>query len=183
MNLPEDEPLVCAVGRLCKQKSFERLLVIHRHLLDEGIRHRLVIVGDGPDREFLARLCTTLGIEESVILAGYQSNPYPYMKAARFVASSSLAEGLPVIAMESLSLGIPIIAPIPSVAEVFGDETCGLITENNMESLEAGIRKMLTDEEFYCQAKAGAERRSAYFDGKRMVKEVENMFLDLVGEQ
>ena len=67
--------------------------------------------------------------------------------------------------------------------EVFGDETCGLITENNMESLEAGIRKMLTDEEFYRQAKAGAERRSAYFDGKRMVKEVENMFLNLVGEQ
>ncbi len=61
--------------------------------------------------------------------------------------------------------------------------TCGLITENDNASLEAGIRKMLTDEEFYRQAKAGAERRSAFFDGKRMVKEVEDMFLDLVGKE
>ena len=62
-------------------------------------------------------------------------------------------------------------------------ETCGLITENDNASLEAGIRKMLTDEEFYRQAKAGAEKRSAFFDGKRMVKEVEDMFLDLVGKE
>lgn len=178
VTLPQDAPLLCAVGRLCKQKSFERLLVIHRHLLDEGIRHNLVIVGDGPDREFLERLIVTLGIQDSVILAGYQSNPYPYMKAAKFVVNSSLAEGLPVIAMEALCLGVPVVAPIPSVAEAFGEEGCGLITENNMESLEAGVRKMLTDEAFYLSCKEAAQRRSAFFDGKRMVREIEQMLLD-----
>jgi hypothetical protein len=39
---------------------------------------------------------------------------------------------------------------------------------------------MLTDEEFYRQAKEGAERRSRYFDGKRMVKEIEDMFIQLL---
>lgn len=182
VDLPKGEPLVCAVGRLCLQKSFERLLVIHRRLLDQGIRHKLVIVGDGPDREFMTRLITTLGIEDSVIMAGYQANPYPYMKAAKFVASSSLAEGLPVIAMEALCLGVPVVAPISSVAEAFGQETCGLITENNMESLEAGIRKMLTEDAFYAQCKEGAQRRSSFFDGKRMVKEIEELFLRLMQE-
>lgn len=182
VDLPQDEPLLCAVGRLCVQKSFERLLVIHRRLLDEGIRHKLVLVGDGPDREFLERLITTLGIQNSVIMAGYQSNPYPYMKAAKFVVSSSLAEGLPVTAMEALCLGVPVVAPIGSVAEIFGEEPCGLITENNMESLEAGIRRMLTDETLYASAKAAAQRRSAYFDGRRMVREVEDMFLQLMEE-
>ena len=182
VTLPTDKPLLCAVGRLCKQKSFERLLVIHRHLLDEGISHNLVIVGDGPDREFLERLSVTLGIQDSVILAGYQSNPYPYMKAANFVVNSSLAEGLPVIAMEALCLGVPVVAPIPSVAEAFGEEGCGLITENNMESLENGIRRMLTDEDFYMSCKEAAQRRSAFFDGKRMVREIEDMFLSLVEE-
>ena len=100
------------------------------------------------------------------------------MKAAKFVVNSSLAEGLPVISMEALCLGVPVVAPIPSVAEAFGEECCGLITDNNMESLEAGVKKMLTDEAFYAQCKEGAQRRSAFFDGKRMVKEVEQMFLD-----
>lgn len=178
--LPEGGPILCAVGRLSPEKGFERLLVIHRHLLDEGIPHKLIIVGDGPDRDFLNRLIAALGIEQTVTMAGYQENPYPYMKAAKFLVSSSHTEGLPVIAMEALCLGVPVVAPIPSVAEAFGEESCGLITENNMESLEAGVRKMLTDDGFYAQCREAAQRRSTFFDGERMVREIEEMFLDCV---
>ena len=183
VDLPKDVPLLCAVGRLSEEKGFERLLVIHRQLQDEGIRHKLVIVGDGPDRDFLRRLVRALNVEDSVILAGYQSNPYPYMKQSKFLVSSSFTEGLPVIAMEALSLGVPVVAPVPSVKETFGEEMCGLITENDNESLKEGIFRMLTDEDFYARAKAGAQNRSTFFDGKRMVREVEDMLLQLVNEK
>lgn len=95
----------------------------------------------------------------------------------------SYTEGLPVISMEALCLGIPIVSAVPSIGEIFGDEVCGLITENDNNSLEAGIRRMLTDDAFYQMPKAGAKNRSAFFDGKRMVKEVEELFLDLMKEQ
>lgn len=180
--LPQDAPVICAVGRLSAEKGFERLILIHRHLLDQGIFHKLVIVGDGPDREFLERLIRATGTEDTITLAGYQENPYPYMKGSKFLVSSSLTEGLPVIAMEALSLGIPMVAPVPSVGEAFGGETCGLITENTMEGLEEGIKCMLTDEAFYAQAKAGAQKRSAFFDGKRMVREIEDLFLELAAQ-
>lgn len=180
VDLPEDLPVVCAVGRLAEEKGFERLLVIHRHLLDQGIRHRLVIVGDGPDRDFLPRMARALDIQDSVIFTGYQANPYPYMARSRFLASSSFTEGLPVIAMEALSLGIPVVSTVPSVGEAFGGEACGLITENSVSALEEGIRRMLTDDGFYGNLKTGAEKRSAYFDGKRMIKEIEDMFVSLV---
>lgn len=180
VDLPTDEPLICAVGRLSIDKSFERVIIMHKNLLEEGIRHKLVIVGDGPDREFLQRLIQATGTEDSVILAGYQSNPYPYMKQSRFLVNCSYSEGLPVIAMEALTLGIPIVAPIPSIGEIFGDQFCGVITENDNPALQAAIRDMLTDEELYARAKAGAEKRREFFDGKRMVKELENMFLELM---
>lgn len=180
VDIPDNQPLICAVGRLSAEKGFERLIIVHKRLLDQGIRHRLVLVGDGPDREFLPRLVRALGIEDSVIFAGYQSNPYPYMKASKFLVNSSFTEGLPVIAMEALCLGVPIVAPVPSVGEAFGGENCGLITENSMDGLEAGVKKMLTDEAFYQSAKEAAQRRSAFFDGGRMVKEVEDMLLDLM---
>lgn len=182
-DLPEDVPLICAVGRLSAEKGFERLIVIHRRLLDQGINHKLVIVGDGMDRGYIERIIQATGTEDSVILAGYQENPYPYMKQSRFLVNSSFTEGLPVIAMEALCLGTPIVATIPSVAEVFGDEVCGLITENDNDSLEAGIKRMLTDEAFYAQAKAGAMKRREYFDGKRMVREIEDMFIGLVQQK
>lgn len=41
---------------------------------------------------------------------------------------------------------------------------------------------MLTDEDLYQDAKAAAQRRSSFFDGRRMVREIEQMFLQLVGE-
>ena len=49
-----------------------------------------------------------------------------------------------------------------------------------MPALEEGIRRMLTDDVFFGKLKAGAERRSAYFDGKRMIREIEEMFVSLV---
>ena len=182
VSLPDDLPLVCAVGRLSEEKGFERLLAAHKMLLDQGIRHRLVLVGDGPDRDFLRRMTNALGIQDTVILAGYQENPYPYMKRSRFIVNSSFTEGLPVIAMEALCLGVPVVATVPSVEEAFGGENCGLITENSVPALAEGIRKMLTDKALYAQMKAGAQARSASLDGKRMVKEIENMFLSLVQE-
>lgn len=180
VDLPTEEPIICAVGRLYFEKAFERLIIIHKNLLEEGIRHKLVIVGDGEDRDFLERLVRAAGLEQSVILAGYQSNPYPYMKKSRFLVNCSLTEGMPVIAMEALTLGVPIVAPIPSIGELFGDQVCGIITENNNTDLQAAIRKMLTDDAFYAQAKAGAEKRREFLDGKRMVKELEDMFQELV---
>ncbi len=180
VDLPQDVPLVCAVGRLAREKGFERLLVAHKNLLDAGICHKLVLVGDGPEQDFLIRLAQALRVESSVIFAGYQSNPYPYMKAAKFLVSSSFTEGLPVISMEALTLGVPMVATVPSVGEVFGEEPCGLIVENSMEGLEYGMKKMLTEPEFYTQAKAAALRRSTFFDGRRMVKEIEDMLLGLV---
>lgn len=182
VDLPTDKPLICAVGRLAAEKGFERLIVIHKRLVEEGIDHRLVIVGDGEDRAYIRRIVNAMDAQDSVILAGYQANPYPFMKQSKFVVCSSFTEGLPVIAMEALCLGVPLVAAVPSVGEVFGEEDCGLITENDNASLKAGIKRMLTDEDFYEKLKKGAESRSNFFDGKRMVSEVEDMFLRLMEE-
>lgn len=180
VDFPEDVPVICAVGRLSREKAYERLIVIHKKLLEQGIRHKLMIVGDGPDREYLERLVRAMDLQDTVILAGYQSNPYPYMKKSRFLVISSYTEGLPVISMEALSLGVPVVSTIPSIGDIFGKETCGIVAENNNASLEEAVRRMLTDETFYAQAKAGAGKRSTFFDGKRMVQEIENLFQELV---
>lgn len=182
VDVPEDEPVICAVGRLSEEKGFDRLVYIHRHLLEQGIRHKLLIVGDGPDRLHMEHTIQATGTRDTVILAGYQENPYPYIRKSRFLVNSSYTEGLPVTAMEALCLGVPMVSAVPSVAEAFGEEVCGIITENDNASLEAGIRKMLTDEAFYRQAKEGAERRGTFFDGKRMVREIEEMFFSLMQE-
>lgn len=179
VELPTDAPILCAVGRLSYEKGFERLIVIHKRLVEEGLRHYLVLVGDGPDRDYIRRTVAAMDAQDSVILAGYQSNPYPYIAAGRVLVCPSFTEGLPVVGMEALSLGVPVVAAVPSVAELFGGEECGLITGNDNRSLCAGLRRVLTDEALYARLKAGAEKRSEFFSGRRMVRELEDMFLEL----
>lgn len=183
LDLGSDVPTICAVGRLSHEKGFDRLIKIHKRLLDKGYVHKLVIVGDGPERANLENAIRATGTQESVHLAGYQSNPYPYMKNSHFVVCSSYSEGLSMIAIEALVLGIPVVSAVPSIGELLGDELCGLVTENDDDSLEAGIEKVLADEAFYQQLKAGAQRRSAFFDGRRMVSKVEKLYIDLANKR
>jgi glycosyltransferase involved in cell wall biosynthesis len=178
-ELPQ-ECYVCAVGRLAPEKGFVRLIHVHKRLLDAGAPHKLVIVGEGNERESIENAIRQTGTQDSVVLAGYQSNPYPYMKNSRFLVCSSFTEALPVISMEALSLGVPIVSSAPSIGEVFGEENCGIITGGDDDSLFEGMYTMLTDCSYYAAAKQGAESRSMFFDGERMVKEVENAFLELV---
>lgn len=179
----ENLKTICAVGRLSFEKGFDRLIRIHKKLCDEGYKHRLIIVGEGHMREMLETTIRSIHCEDSVTLAGYSANPYPYMKNSEFIVCSSYTEGLPVIAMEALSLGVPIVSAVPSIGELFGGETCGIITENDDAGLENGIRKMLSDQVFFETAKSGAEKRREYFNGKRMVQEIEQEFIELLNTE
>lgn len=179
-DVPKVENMICAVGRLTHEKGFERLIRIHKKICDEGYKHKLVIVGEGPMRELLENIIRSIHCEDSVELIGYQVNPYPYMKNSEFIVCPSYSEGLSMIAMEALSLGIPVVSAVPSIGELFGDEFCGIVTDNDDVSLEAGIRHMLSDTDYREKAKAGAQKRSAYFEGKRMVKEIEREFISLL---
>lgn len=173
-------PMICAVGRLEKEKGFARLIRIHKELLDEGIVHQLFIVGDGNEKENLRAEVGRLGVENSVVLTGYQENPYPYIRKSRFIVVPSFTEGLSVVTMEALALGIPIVTSIPTTEEIFGSDLCGIVTNTDDDSLKRGIRKMIVNEEYYKKAKEGAEHRSIFFDGKRMIKEVEEEFVQIV---
>lgn len=167
---------ICSVGRLSHEKGFARLIRIHKRLYDMGLEHALVIVGDGPEKNNLLQLVAELGAQNSVILAGYRDNPYCYIKNSLFTVCSSYAEGLHMASMESLCLGVPVVSAFPTVRELFGEEICGIITENDDDSLEAGMRLMLTSKEVYNNCAAGAKARSVAFTASNMVRNVEQMF-------
>ena len=113
---------------------------------------------------------------------GYQSNPYPVIKNSRYLIVPSYSEGLSMTAMEAVCLGIPVVSTCPSVGDIFGDEPCGIITENSDEALYRGMARM-NDELFYREAKNAAVRRSRYLDGKAMAGRVEDEYLKTLEEQ
>ena len=105
-DLPDDLPMICSVGRLAPEKGLERLLLVQKKILDQGVDHRLVIVGDGPDRSFLERLARALGTEDRVIFAGNQAQVADYYMAMDFFVFPSVFEGLPGSVIEAQAAGL-----------------------------------------------------------------------------
>lgn len=102
-------PIILAVGRLTKQKDFPTLL----YAFSEVRKHRLarlIILGEGEDRQFLEELILQLGISEDVDLPGFVPNPYAYMSHANLFVLSSRWEGLPTVLIEALFCGLPVVS-------------------------------------------------------------------------
>ena len=70
---------ICAVGKMIPVKGFDRLLKVHKKLLDEGFPHKIYILGIGEKEEELRSTAKKLGVSDSFILLGFQENPYQYV--------------------------------------------------------------------------------------------------------
>lgn len=141
-----DFPTFVTVGTVYPQKGYDRLLNIHKKLIDEGFKHQLLIIGDGYDFETIQNQLNTLGLQDTAKMLGFSSNPYPYMKKADFYIMSSRHEGFPTIIAEALILNKPISATdISGIKDLLQNGKLGNITENSEEGIYEGMKKFLTD--------------------------------------
>jgi len=102
-------PLIAGMGRLTQQKDFPTLLRAFA-ALQAHTPSRLVLLGDGKDRDALKALATQLGVAERVLFAGFQTNPYAWLARADLFVLSSAWEGSPNALTEALALGVPSVS-------------------------------------------------------------------------
>ena len=106
---PDAPPVIVGVGRLTRQKDFPTLLRAFARLRKRR-PCRLLILGEGSVRSGLEQLITHLGVGADVDLPGFQSAPYPFMRAASLFVLSSAWEGSPNVLTEAMALGTPVVA-------------------------------------------------------------------------
>ncbi|MDY3548806.1 glycosyltransferase [Riemerella anatipestifer] len=143
-------PTFVSVGTVFPQKGFDRLLKVHKRLLDEGLPHRVQILGDGYDFDNIQKLKTELGVDSTAEMLGFTDNPYPYFKNADFYILSSRYEGYPTVLFEAITLRKNIIATeVSGVREMLLDGKLGLIVENSEEGIYQGMKKALTNPQHF----------------------------------
>ncbi|MDR1133330.1 MAG: glycosyltransferase [Synergistaceae bacterium] len=137
-------PVIISSGRLTPHKDFGTLLRAFA-LLRRETPSRLVILGEGPEREKLEALIRSLGLEDRAALFGFVENPYKYIARAGLFALSSICEGLPTVIMEAMALGIPAVSTdCPSgPAELLAHHPERLVPVGDPDSLAAVMKKGL----------------------------------------
>lgn len=139
-----------SVGTVFPQKGFDRLLKVHKRLLDEGFAHKVKIIGDGYDFENIKKLRDDLGVQNTAEMVGFTDNPYPYFENADYYVLSSRYEGYPTVLFEAITLKKNIIATdVSGVREMLLDGKLGMIVENSEQGIYEGMKKALTRPEIF----------------------------------
>lgn len=174
---PNGEIAVCSVAKLMKTKGFDRLLNVHKRLLDEGLRHHIYILGIGEEQANLERQMKALQIEDSVTLLGFHENPYQYVARCDLYVCSSHREGFSTAVTESLIVGTPVVSTDCSGArELLGEhDEYGLVVENSEEGIYQGMKRMLSDPALLAHYQKQAKLRGSFFSRTETVRAVEEM--------
>jgi len=104
--IPKDNYIV-HIGRFSKVKRHDILL---KAFQKTDLDVKLILVGDGEEKENIVQLIDELNLKNRVILLGFLQNPYPIMKNAKILILSSEYEGLPTVLIEALALDTLIIS-------------------------------------------------------------------------
>ncbi len=172
---------ICGVGKLMKNKGFDRLLRVHKRLRVDNYPVHTYILGEGSERPKLEAFINENSLSDSVTLLGYKTNPYKYVAKCDIFACTSYSEGFSTAATEALIVGTPVVTTMVSgMKEMLGEnDEYGIVTENNEDALYEGIKSLLDNPELLALYKEKSSERGKSFSTEATVKSVEDMLMNL----
>ena len=140
-------PVLGSVGRLVEVKNHAALLDRMPALLDAHPALQLVLIGDGPLRDTLARQAEVLGVTAHVHLLGNRADVAELLPALDIFVLPSHSEGLSIALLEACRSALPIIATdVGGNAEVVRDGHTGLlVAPGDGAGLQAALQRLLAD--------------------------------------
>ncbi len=138
-----DLPVIGIVAALRPEKNVGRLLRAMRLVETPA---RLVVVGDGGDRDALQRLAGELGLSDRVDFAGHVTDPQRFYRDFDLLALSSDTEQMPLSVLEAMAAGLPVAATdVGDVRTMLSEENRPFIVPRDDAPLAAALRALLDD--------------------------------------
>ncbi|MED3655562.1 glycosyltransferase [Heyndrickxia sporothermodurans] len=175
-----EEKIVITAGRLVEQKDHKTLLHAFAKV-NEQVRSKLIILGEGPLKDILIKEAEQLNIQDRVFFIGFQRNPYIYFKQADLFVLTSIHEGFSHVIAEALATGIPVVSTDckSGPREVLSDGKYGILCRvGDVDGIAKSMLKMLAyNNDQIRKIVDNGYKRAEDFDAKQIVKEYENVFL------
>lgn len=175
--------MIGTVGRLRPVKDQNTLLgafaeLVHRRA-DLRLRLRLVIVGDGPLRDELAKAAQALGVADQVWFTGPRHDIAALMQAMDLFVLPSLNEGISNTLLEAMATGLPVLATaVGGNVELMDERVVGAGFEPGDRATLAGLIERYADDANLCRVHglAARERAVRHFSLQTMVQNYANVY-------
>jgi glycosyltransferase involved in cell wall biosynthesis len=171
LGLSQEEVVVAMIGVLRPGKGHELAVSAIEEIRRILPRVRLLLVGDGPARDEVARLAGSLG--ENVVLTGHRDDVMAVLDAADVLLHPSHWDAFPTVLLEGLAAGVPIVAAaVGGIPEIVEDGRTGLLVTPPLtgSAFAAALLRLLNDNDLCRElAKRGRDRFDEEFTAERWV--------------
>ena len=178
---PKDRPWILTACRLSPQKDFLTLLRAFSLIVQDQLA-TLIIVGEGESRTMIESWIQEMGLQDHVVLLGFQENPFPMMAQADVLVLSSFYEGFGVSIIEGFALGIPqVVSNCPSgPADLIQEGVNGFLVEiGDWEGMAARCLDILKDPNLSQRIKEAARLSAQHYAIDLMVSRYKKLFDDV----
>lgn len=177
--------IIGAIGRLSHEKGFNFLLEAVSILVKNSEDVKLVIIGEGVERERLEKLRDSLDLKERVSLPGYRPDAHKYLSFFDVFVLPSVTEGLPMTVLEAMQYEVPIIASsvggIPDLLE--GGNAGVLVQPKDSNAIAKAIGTLKIDKAYASAlAKKSKEAVKVKYSSERMAAEYLGIYNTLFSE-
>jgi glycosyltransferase involved in cell wall biosynthesis len=169
---PAAAPVIGFVGRLIEQKGVRYAVRAFARLAEAHPAARLLIIGDGDQRQALEAEAGALGVRARTHFIGWRPDAARLMAGFDVFVMPSLWEGFGIVLLEAMAAGVPIVgSAVSAIPEVVLDgETGLLVPPRDDESLAAAIDALLRDAPLSRHlGLMGQERCETHFGAARMI--------------
>lgn len=168
------------IGKLLRNKGFDRLLRIVNNLKNQHYSVHLYILGIGELERELKKYISDNQLEDCVDLLGYHDNPYKFLAKCDLFVCASLREGFSTAATEALIVGTPVCTVnVSGMKEMLGENNeYGVVTDNTEDDLTNGIKLLIDNPELFHYYQRQAIARGKDFSKDKTVKTVEQILLE-----
>ena len=158
--------VVVALGRLWQEKGHDVLIRAFAALAPDFADWRLIIVGEGPERDALSALAEALGVAGRVSLPGWMDVPEDALAASELFVMSSRYEGFPNALLEAMGVGLPVVSTACGGSEEMIEHGVNgyVVAVNDVDALAGAMRRLMADgalrARFGASAAAASQRYS-----------------------
>lgn len=176
---PRKKQLI-AVGNLRWQKGYSHLIEAFARLRPPG--YRLIIVGEGPDREKLQSLIRRHGLDDGVELAGRKSHQevVDLLNQSEFYVMPSLTEGFPKALLEGIACGLPVVvSDVGNCSELArGVGLC--VKPGDTGELAEALNRMINDVKFRQACSSHTHTKALGYSWNKAAEVVEETYAQLL---
>jgi len=170
----KEGPIILSVGRLAAQKNYSLLLRAFARIREHRSA-RMLIAGEGGEKERLQSLAGRLGISDSVDFLGYTANPYKFMAQSDVFALTSEEEAFGLVLVEAMACGVPVIATDAIGGGPWGILNAGafgtLVPREDENALVSSILELISSPELHAARVAAGKRRCLEYSPQRIARQ------------